>query len=727
MATVLESPGIGSAAVRAAVTELCTRSLHTFYRRAWPYFMPDQFLDNWHIGLLAEHLEAVSYGQIEKLLINIPPGCSKTSLVGVAWPCWEWASRPEKAFMYATYAENLTKDASMLCRKLLRSEWYQRRWGHKFAILDDQDEKLYYANSEGGWRFGTSIGGSYTGKHPHYRIVDDPHKVLEAESEAERVKVIDFWDQGWSTRGVGRGARDVVIMQRISVNDLTAHILKETGWEVITLPMYYEPDRMRPTILGGVDIRTEEGELLHPAYMTPAKIATVESRLGEFGRAGQLQQRPHPKGGIMFSPENFGRKRPSEIPATVTICRYWDKAGSLTKGSSATAGPKLARDHRGRYYVMDMVRGRWLAPERNAKMKNIAKADAAKHGNIVHIVTEREGGSGGKESAAETIRSLAAYPVSEDLVGQSSGNKETRAQPLANQCEAGNVFIVTNEDGTDQEWVAGFEQRMSAFPRGENDEIDALAGAYNFLAARVSANVTPDKIKYYRTQGEVVGVIDQATGKVIQGFAINGEKCYRFGVAALSDSADGWSCLQLFDYWTERDMLFLRYSQISRSEHAILLDGGVEEIDDDGEVRHQEIRGCRQIFSDLGATKAIVLENEAGSRLAKELPIPAPGRRPVQGQLVAGEEFVFTSLKRRLDAQGLYLPADEEFWPWRRQVESAMLSWTDEEPEAIIQALAIASAHVKRLAAPWGGVNVTSDARHFRPRPQERRPPTRSW
>ncbi|MFN7611306.1 MAG: hypothetical protein ACK5QX_10290, partial [bacterium] len=74
--------------------EACSRSLSTFIRRAWAVLEPGQpYVHGWHIDAMAEHLEAVTAGQITRLLINIPPGTMKSLMTGVLWPAWEWGPR----------------------------------------------------------------------------------------------------------------------------------------------------------------------------------------------------------------------------------------------------------------------------------------------------------------------------------------------------------------------------------------------------------------------------------------------------------------------------------------------------------------------------------------------------------------------------------------------------------------------------------------------------------
>ncbi|QDT41077.1 hypothetical protein Pan241w_11360 [Gimesia alba] len=297
----------------AAEQELAQRSLYHFTKQAWHILEPDApFVDNWHIKAIAEHLEAIvnpvnddTLGLrdflIKKLLINVPPGAMKSILVNVMFPAWTWGpnNKPSKRFFYASYDQALSMRDSVKCRDLIRSDWYQKRWGKIFSLKYGQDQKKKFENNKKGWRMATSVGGTGTGEHPDVIVVDDPHNALQAESENERKTAVEWWSGTMATRGVSRQSSRVMIMQRLHDQDLSGHVLtKEKGWLHICLPMRFEFDRMKTTPLGFNDPRTEVGELLWPALFNEQAVDDLENTLravSEASIAGQLQQRPPEK------------------------------------------------------------------------------------------------------------------------------------------------------------------------------------------------------------------------------------------------------------------------------------------------------------------------------------------------------------------------------------------------------------------------------------------------
>ena len=285
----------------------CEESLYDFLMSGWQYIDPAPFTPGWVLEAVAEHLQAVCDGEIRRLLINIPPRCSKSSLTSVAFPAWVWAQRhrsptsgPGVQFLHASYAQSLSLRDSVKCRRLIESPWYQRLWGERFGLTGDQNTKTRFDNTLGGSRLSTSVGSALTGEGGSIIVVDDPNAAQEAFSEATIESTIEWWDGALSTRlNDPKTGAFIVIQQRLSEEDLTGHILSKEAdnWVHLCLPMRYEPDRSYVTSIGWQDPRTEAGELLWPERFGEPEVVTLEKQMGPWTAAGQLQQRPEPKGG----------------------------------------------------------------------------------------------------------------------------------------------------------------------------------------------------------------------------------------------------------------------------------------------------------------------------------------------------------------------------------------------------------------------------------------------
>ena len=277
-------------------------SLYEFVRQAWHVVEPGvAFIPSWHIQEICEHLEAISAGEIRKLLINIPPRHSKSTIVSVMWPMWEWLTEPSQKFLCASYSGNLSIRDNLKARRLVQAPWYQERWGHMFKLAGDQNAKQRFENDKTGYRLATSVGGTATGEGGSRLILDDPHSAQEAQSDVIRDSALEWFDVVWSTR-LNDPKKDamVTIMQRLHEKDISGHILTDIGgWEHLMIPAEWDGVR-RKTSVGPYDPRKVKGELICPERFGEKEITELKQLLGTYGTAGQLQQDPQPtEGGIL--------------------------------------------------------------------------------------------------------------------------------------------------------------------------------------------------------------------------------------------------------------------------------------------------------------------------------------------------------------------------------------------------------------------------------------------
>lgn len=453
-------------------------SLREFLWYAWHVVEPGTpLLWNWHIDAICEHLEAVTAGQIQNLLINIPPGHMKSLIVSVFWPAWEWLENPGIRSLFSSYAMPLALRDSVRCRDLVTSDWYQERFNPAWRVRSDQSSKTLFENDRTGWRYSLSVGGSGTGFRGNKVIADDPLNAKETYSKVARDECIFWWDKVMSSRlnDMRTGAK-VIIMQRLHEEDLSGHVLNLGGYDHLCLPSEFDPQRRIHTSIGWTDPRTQPGELLFPELFPPAVLVEAKKNLGVIDYAGQHQQLPAPMEGAMLQAHWFTIETaaPAQFASAV---RYWDKANALPGKGDLTVGVLMGKDALGEYWILDVVRLQLESDERNAKILQTAQLDSQRAYRVKTWV-EREPGAG-KESTAIIIKMLAGYSAEEDPV---SGRKEERAEGFASQARAGNVHLLKAE------WNAPFLAVLSVFPNGaHDDDVDAGSGAFNKLALASAA------------------------------------------------------------------------------------------------------------------------------------------------------------------------------------------------------------------------------------------------
>jgi hypothetical protein len=315
-------------------------SLIDFVEAAWPSLDSAVYQPCWAVDAICEHLQAVTEGQIRKLLVNVPPRSGKTLVTSVCFPAWTWAraeksylSGPQVRFLCGSYNDDLSLQNSTKHRRLILSPSYQRLWGKRFKLRSDQNAKSNFETSEGGSRISTSARGSLLGIGGDLILIDDPHNSSQAESDAERLMARTWWREISTTRlNDPKQSGIVVIMQRLHEDDVSGLILSSewsSDWTHLCVPMEYEWRRHCVTGIGWQDPRgldandrplititpngervprdgaaayeldKREGTLMWPERFGAREISAIKAELGPYLASGRLAQSPRPaKGGI---------------------------------------------------------------------------------------------------------------------------------------------------------------------------------------------------------------------------------------------------------------------------------------------------------------------------------------------------------------------------------------------------------------------------------------------
>jgi predicted phage terminase large subunit-like protein len=468
---------LSPADIQAIEREYCKRSLSAFVRRSWRHFDPQPYLHGWHMDAMSEHLEACAKGEITRLLINVPPGTSKSTLTSVIFPAWLWGPYgwPSCRFIGASYEQGLATRDNRRNRQLVDSEWYQRHW--PIAFTSDQNEKTYFENTQKGFRQASAVK-SMTGRRGDFVVWDDPLSPEKAYSEIERETANRVFAETLPSRLIDPSKSVIVIiMQRLHEADVSGYILaRDLGYDHLCLPMEFEPDRRCKTSIGFADPRQTEGELLFPERFPREVVDRDKAVMGSFATAGQFQQRPVPREGGMFKAHWLNTVRAA--PAGTVYLRGWDLAASTKSDSAWTAGVKIGKTPEGRYIIADAKRERLEA----GGVRRLIKNTAAQDGKDCRVSIPQDPGQAGKAQAQDIVRDLAGFAA---RATPESGDKATRADPLAAQAEAGNVDILQGD------WNAAFLDEVCAFPFGEfMDQVDAASRAFNELAGSSRATVS---------------------------------------------------------------------------------------------------------------------------------------------------------------------------------------------------------------------------------------------
>lgn len=304
-------------------------SFYDFVKEAWSQFeFGRPFTEGWAIGAVAEHCQAVIAGEIDDLLINIPPRMSKSTMVSVCLTPWAWIDTPTLQVLSASYSDVIATNDHVKCRRLVESAWYQTRFPH-IALAEDQNTKGKFDNTLGGYRVRTSTDGSTTGQGGDLILIDDPNNANDT-SDAALNATLNWWRDVLPTR-VNNPLKQkrIVVQQRVHEKDISGEIMREGGpsWVKLILPMEFEERRRCVTVKlpstgdkPWTDPRMKEGELLWPERVDKTALDKIKRPMSTYARAGQLQQRPSPgEGGIIKRKwfKTWKQARPPTVDFTI--------------------------------------------------------------------------------------------------------------------------------------------------------------------------------------------------------------------------------------------------------------------------------------------------------------------------------------------------------------------------------------------------------------------------
>ena len=439
------------------------------------YMHPEMMWD-WFTLEISDHLQDFyddcMAGKRPKMVLESPPQHGKSMAVDdfIAWCA---GKQPRWRSIFASYSDELGVRANSDIRRLMQTERYIATFPNTRIGMPGYQLNtglIEYCGKRGYFR-NVTVRGAVTGLGLDIGAIDDPIKGRrEASSKTERDALWLWFTDDFMSR-FSKNAGLLLVMTRWHIDDIVGRLVARFGKEV-TVIKYRAVAEVK-------ERNREKGEALFPDFKPLSFLMEKKKLLTESSWLALFQQSPITVGGGILP---IDKLRVIPIWDTKLVrhsVRYWDKAGTEGGTGSQTAGVLMHMLNDGRFVISHVVAGRWSALEREKRIKFWANTDSKLYKNY-EIRVEREPGSGGKESAENTIRNLAGFRVSEDRV---TGSKEIRAAPFAAQVQGSNVWLVACE------WVPSFIDECEIWPQGKlRDKIDAAGGAFNRLIAATSFN-----------------------------------------------------------------------------------------------------------------------------------------------------------------------------------------------------------------------------------------------
>jgi predicted phage terminase large subunit-like protein len=471
-----------------AIKRECERSLEAFTKAAWHLIEPGTPLVwNWHLSTICGYLEAFHRGELpdKRLIINVPPGTLKSILVSVMYPAWTWIDGPTLRYLCITNEQGLAIRDALRMKQIVSSDWFQSKW--TLELKSDQNEKTLYLNDKNGHRQSQGITASNTGKRGDCMIIDDPIDAKHAFSDVIRQSVNDTWDQSLSSRLNHLEESGVLlIMQRLHELDLSGYLRDKvkSHWTLLQIPMRYEGHQ---TYDSGKDIgkpelndpRTTKGDLLFPSRFSERAVQSLEEDLGEYGTAGQLQQRPSPLGGGILK-QSWWRVWPDDIkpPLCEHIFFSFDTAFSTQdhKDTSYSAYTKWGifwheANNRHDIMLLGCWAGRVDYPDLRKKAADVAKKDKPDS-----VLIEK------KASGQSLIQDMRRIKIPGGKIRirayQPDRDKIARAYAVQAMLQSGQVYM------PNKPWANELIKQVAKFPSGappSSDYTDTVTQALLYL------------------------------------------------------------------------------------------------------------------------------------------------------------------------------------------------------------------------------------------------------
>jgi predicted phage terminase large subunit-like protein len=456
-----------------------------FTRRAILHLAPNLDLQwNWHLDVMSDHLRRLADGDIQRLIINVPPRSLKSLMCTVSFPAWLLGLNPYLEILCASYAQSLGEDFSRQTRRLMESEFYRLVFDTRLSPAKRAVDQ--FETSLGGGRITTSVGGSVTGRGGDVIILDDPTKPEDAMSESGRKSTNDWLSTTLASRpNSKKNARVLVIMQRLHEADVTAELLAQGGWTHLSLPaIATQREEHRYRTISGPEVHIREpGDLLHPEREGIEEIERARIAMGGIPFAAQMQQHPEPLEGNLLKRDWIRFYVPEELREPQFFIQSWDTASKTGQLNDYSVCTTWAVTEKG-IYLVDVFRARLEMPELQRKV--IELADRFRPERV--LIEEHGSGIG-------LLQGLTAAYFYNALPIKPQGDKLFRFSGVTPMFEAGKVYLPKQEP-----WLDAYLTELCGFPSAKHDDqVDSTSQALIWLRERTTM---PGIIEFYRQEVE---------------------------------------------------------------------------------------------------------------------------------------------------------------------------------------------------------------------------------
>jgi hypothetical protein len=433
------------------------------------------FNNAWYIDVISDYLENLSGDTGKRLIINIPPRCLKSVSISVAWPAWILGASPHKRIIVASYSQHLSIKHSLDCRAIMQSSWYQDLFPGT-AISTSQNKKDKFMTTKFGFRMATSVGGSITGEGADILIVDDPHNPTYIHSHKMRSKAINWFEQTFVSRLNNQQTGSIVIvMQRLHNQDLSGHLLKKDGWELLKIPAISD---LQNEIRSPKTIYSfPEGTLIDTQRLPMVVLKKIEQELGSANFKAQYLQNPEEANLGMLKTKEITFY--DELPVFESIYQSWDtaiKVSHLSDYSVCTTWGVF----QSKYYLIDFLCQKL---EYSYLKENVIKLAKKWLPKTILIEDKASGQSLIQDLKLENINNIAPQKPRIDKI--------TRFALVVPFFTLEQVMFPKKAS-----WIHMILEQITTFPYAQNDDIvDSVSQFLNYMKQESIASAKQPRIR----------------------------------------------------------------------------------------------------------------------------------------------------------------------------------------------------------------------------------------
>lgn len=488
----------------SVIKHKCEKDHLFFVRYFFKKRMGDKFHTNWHHHLIAYEIDrlikrAQEGKETENIIFNLPPGGSKTEMAMNIIPRG-LALNPRSRFLYLSFSDSLVADVSSTARTIVKSKYYQDLW--KIGISSDTDAKSSWKTDiegfEGGHIYAASMGGQVTGRRAGRLtddfngliVIDDPLKPEDAFSDTKRKAVNRKLVNTVKSRKAKSDTPIILIMQRLHSDDPTKFILDGNlggKWRHINIPALIDDEFIKslpPKIAELVPRDAERDDKGRQSYwaVKESLLSLLELEKGGSDKDGQTvsrytfnsqyMQKPSKLGGGLIKSAYFGRY--TVLPKLKWLAIFADTAQKTKEHNDFSVLMCAGEDYSGSLVVVDLLRGKWEAPELLTK----AEAFIKKHNDNANTPRLRYVAIEDKASGTGLIQNLKKTSRISIKAVQRNTDKLTRFMDAHLYIEDGIVYLPLNAS-----WVGEFIDECEAFSadmsHDHDDQVDTLIDLVN--------------------------------------------------------------------------------------------------------------------------------------------------------------------------------------------------------------------------------------------------------